>query len=62
MNNDPDFEGGLFLILVGICIGILLSIAIIYAFSEGEDKLNQCEASLPRDQKCVLIAVPESEA
>ena len=59
MNNGLDFADG---ILLGIGIGLLLSIAIIYAFDESKDKLNQCEASLPRDQKCVLIAVPESEA
>lgn len=48
-----------FCVLLGIGVGILISY-------ENPDwlnkKLEQCEAELPRNQKCILVAVPESKS
>jgi hypothetical protein len=48
--------------LGGTVITVWLLIALLpYSFTQAKDALEQCEKSLPRDQKCVIIAVPEDK-
>jgi hypothetical protein len=39
----------------------LLIALLPYSFTQAKDALEQCEKSLPRNQKCVIIAVPEDK-
>jgi hypothetical protein len=44
----------------GGCCGVVLSITIFLLLTGLENtKIQQCELELPRNQKCILIAVPE---
>jgi hypothetical protein len=48
--------------LGGIVITFWLCMVLIPdLLTQAEDALKQCEKSLPRDQKCVIIAVPENK-
>jgi len=48
--------------LGGIVITVWLLIALLpHSFTQATDALEQCERTLPRDQKCVIIAVPEDK-
>ena len=48
--------------LGGIVITVWVSMALVPdSFTQAEDALKQCEKSLPRDQKCVIIAIPEDK-
>ena len=46
------------LILIGGC---LVSFAFLIGNYEGHIAKTECEAALPRDQHCKLIAVPDKE-
>ena len=44
----------------GACCGVLVSLLfVIVVGSVTDPKIQQCELELPRNQKCILIAVPE---
>jgi len=47
--------------LCGIGVAALLIVFVPGTFTQAEEALKQCEKSLPRDQKCVIIAVPEDK-
>jgi len=52
--------------LIGFLGGIVITVCLLIAlcpdsFTQATDALKQCEKSLPRDQKCVIIAVPEDK-
>jgi len=48
--------------LGGIVITVWVSMALVPdSFTQAEDALKQCEKSLPRDQKCVIIAIPKDK-
>ena len=57
MNNDEliGFVGGLF-VGAGICI-IVNALPNAYS-AQGATAIEACEAALPRDQVCVITAVP----
>ena len=45
--------------LIGLVVGLLLGILLV--ISELEDNhIGPCELELPRSEKCVITAVPES--
>ena len=46
---------------IGCLTGIFLAFFTIVIFDTSYKVLSECELDLPRSQKCVLIAVPESE-
>lgn len=56
MNSDID---KFLSFVVGVLVGLLL---LVYSHSEDADKIDACEAKLPRDQHCTLIAVPKEPA
>lgn len=43
-----------FAVLFMACISGTFTLAI-------DDAIEQCEKSLPRDQKCIIVAVPENK-
>ena len=52
--------------LIGFLGGIVVTVCLLIAlcpdsFTQATDALTQCERTLPRDQKCVIIAVPEDK-
>lgn len=57
---------GVFALLFGIIAGVAL-VGLIQTFNPDSSvnivskAMAQCEKSLPRDQKCVIIAVPPSK-
>jgi hypothetical protein len=47
---------------MGFCLGALVVFLImVLHWAPYKNKIVECESTLPRDQYCVLIAVPESE-
>lgn len=54
-----DFFSGL---LVGAFLGLIAGSVVQGFFSGGFDAIYKCEKDLPRNQVCVLTAVPEREA
>lgn len=46
---------------IGVVSGVLLSMIIILMSDSNQTKIFDCELELPRNQKCVLIAVPEGD-
>lgn len=55
---DEFFSG----VLAGAFLGLFLGV-IGQGFFSGEfDAINKCQEALPRNQVCVLTAVPEREA
>jgi hypothetical protein len=51
--------GGSF--VCGMGFAVLFIVCISGTFTQATDALEQCERTLPRDQKCVIIAVPEDK-
>jgi len=57
---------GFFGFIFGIVVGIAL-VAVIQAANPSASvnivakAMNECEKSLPRDQKCVIVAIPPSK-
>ncbi len=53
-------------LIVGVVAGVLLvGVAIStpeHIFAQSLKAIEQCEASLPRSQKCVITAVPGGES
>jgi hypothetical protein len=47
--------------LCGIGVVALLIAFVPRTFTQAKDALEQCEKSLPKDQKCVIIAIPEDK-
>jgi CDP-diglyceride synthetase len=48
-------------VIIGIIFGAaIVFIVAVYAQHKTNKLIKQCEASLPRTQQCVLIAVPET--
>ena len=45
----------------GMGLGVLLFVCISGTFTLAIDAIEQCEKSLPRDQKCIIVAVPENK-
>ena len=45
----------------GILIGILIGVALILNYGNGAAAIDACEADIPRNESCVLMAVPEME-
>lgn len=69
--KQKGYIGG-FLVLAAVvifAIGMLISFALSYVFkneasnlvTELSAEIEKCERELPRNQSCVLIAIPESE-
>lgn len=54
-----DFFSGL---LVGAFLGLFIGAMTHGLFSGAFDAINKCQEPLPRNQVCVLTAVPEREA
>ncbi|MNG03218.1 hypothetical protein D3C85_681680 [compost metagenome] len=54
--NDFDFLSWIFGTCIGILVGSILVIAIVV---DNSHIIEECEQTLPRDQNCVLIAIPE---
>lgn len=48
-------------LLVGLFGGINFGKAYLDGYHKITTRLEQCEAELPRKQKCVLVAVPEEK-
>lgn len=42
--------------LIGVWLGFMLALSIIYT----ETGLSECEGNLPRNQHCILTAVPQT--
>jgi len=55
MDNIDSFFAGLFLGVVITAITTLFTSSII----DTGNLINECQAKLPRDQHCVVIAIPE---
>jgi len=53
--NDGQFLS----FLIGMIFGAIATALLFVYGSIGEGLLDECEASIPRDQRCVLIATPE---
>lgn len=48
--------------MFGLLWGAIIMLVIaLFHWAPYHNKLGQCESTLPRNQYCVLIAVPESE-
>ncbi len=50
-------------LIIGLVIGFFLSLigyALTGFIDSNNDLIEQCEAELPRNQKCILVAVPDS--
>lgn len=45
----------------GMGFAALLIVCIPGTFTLAIDAIEQCEKSLPRDQKCIIVAVPENK-
>jgi len=45
----------------GMGFGVLFFVCISGTFTLAIDAIEQCEKSLPRDQKCIIVAVPENK-
>lgn len=56
--KEDMFIRGLF---SGALIVVLCCAAAPGPFKQAVDALEQCEKSLPRDQNCVIIAIPEDK-
>lgn len=49
-------------IVVGVVMYFLIVFALAFHTQESRnDQIDGCEKNLPRDQRCVLIAVPEAQ-
>jgi hypothetical protein len=51
--------GGSF--VCGMGFAVLFIVCISGTFKLAIDAIEQCEKSLPRDQKCIIVAVPENK-
>ena len=52
--------GGLFGAIIGMfCVAAIFEPKLTY-YHEQQKSLEQCEKDLPRNQSCVIIAVPEA--
>jgi hypothetical protein len=49
------------LFLFGVLVVALCCVWVPGPFKQATDALEQCERTLPRNQKCVIIAVPEDK-
>lgn len=58
-DNYVDIVTGAF--AGGMAIGALLIVCISGTFTLAIEAIEQCEKSLPRDQKCIIVAVPENK-
>jgi hypothetical protein len=47
--------------LCGIGVAALLIAFVPGTFTQAKDALEQCKKSLPRDQECVIIAIPKDK-
>ena len=47
--------------IIGALVVALCCVSVPGPFKQAVDALEQCERTLPRDQKCVIIAVPEDK-
>ena len=62
MNNQSDVN-----IVIAFLSGVtatsvaFLIISFLYPSNISHQLVNECENTLPRNQSCVIIAVPESE-
>lgn len=46
---------------VGVVLVVILMVAGIFHKSNTDALIDECEDALPRDQHCVLVAVPEAK-
>ena len=58
MKEVDMFFGGF---VTGTLIVVLIFSFVPGPFSQATDALKQCEKSLPRDQECVIIAIPKDK-
>ena len=63
MNNSDSCVG---IFILGICTGVIISaISLIFipgtTFQKGLSVIENCEKTLPRDQHCILSAIPEPQ-
>ena len=57
-----DIVGFIEFLVGGIVIAFWLFMALVPdLFTQATDALEQCERTLPRDQKCVIIAIPKDK-
>lgn len=59
---DQD-QGDWFSVAMGFLLGFAAAalVAHVGILGDAKDAVNVCEAELPRDQHCVIVAVPEEE-
>jgi len=55
------FIGALVVALCCVSVLIYEQSSMLGPFKQAVDALEQCEKSLPRDQECVIIAIPEDK-
>ena len=60
MNNDSEIVSFIFGMFFGVLI-LILALTFIpgSVTKQGKTVLEECEKSLPRDQYCTIIAIPE---
>lgn len=59
-----DAEETVFAIILSCCVLIGVGIGVFVSNERLErpnEKLKMCQAELPRNQKCILVAVPEEK-
>ena len=55
-----------YVLLIGVCLGWMIEAAVMALvpssnYNVTKTELKKCEQNLPRSQKCVMIAVPETK-
>lgn len=60
MNNSDSFVG---FFILGICVGLIIfAMSLIFipgtTFQQGLSAIENCEKTLPRDQHCIIMAIP----
>lgn len=55
-----DFLWTMFLVIVLMCLSFLIGHKAGAGYSE-QQIINECQENLPRDQYCIIIAVPEKD-
>jgi hypothetical protein len=46
---------------IGLVSGVLLSMIVILMSDNNQTKIFDCELELPRNQKCILVAIPDGD-
>lgn len=58
--GNEESSGGFFAVVIGVFIGMIVSVIFIYNVDSDRASLEACEKDLPRSNYCVMIAVPST--